>query len=191
MKRQLIRTVLFLYQNLYLVNTNIEKSDILNEFIRRLDGLGRIVLPKEYRKLLKINDDSKLKISLEENYIKIEKYSDINTNLENLLNLQKILKKEIDLEILVTDLDEIINDTTKLKSEIINKIKYGKLEVLNKQKDILFNKKEIINFIIIPIMLYGEVIGSIIGYSYKKEIDDLDKKILEIAISILIKDIEE
>ena len=191
MKRQLIRTVLFLYQNLYLVNTNIEKSDILNEFIRRLDGLGRIVLPKEYRKLLKINDDSKLKISLEENYIKIEKYSDINTNLENLLNLQKILKKEIDLEILVTDLDEIINDTTKLKSEIINKIKYGKLEVLNKQKDILFNKKEIINFIIIPIILYGEVIGSIIGYSYKKEIDDLDKKILEIAISILIKDIEE
>ena len=62
----------------------------MNEFIRRLDGLGRIVLPKEYRKLLKINDDSKLKISLEENYIKIEKYSDINTNLENLLNLQKI-----------------------------------------------------------------------------------------------------
>ena len=46
----------------------------MNEFIRKLDGLGRIVLPKEYRKKLKIYDDSKLKITLENNYIKIEKH---------------------------------------------------------------------------------------------------------------------
>ena len=40
-------------------------------------------------------------------------------------------------------------------------------------------------------MIYGELIGSIIGYSYKREIDDLDKKILEMSKLILIKDIEE
>lgn len=163
----------------------------MNEFIRRLDGLGRIVLPKEYRKQIKISDDSKLKISLEQDYIKIEKYSEINNNLDKLLNLKKILKKELDLEILVTDLEEIIDQNVELNEEIIHKIKYGKVEILNNNKDILFNKEENINFIIIPIILLGEVIGSIIGYSYKKEIDDLDKKILEIAISILIKDIEE
>lgn len=163
----------------------------MNEFIRRLDGLGRIVLPKEYRKQIKISDDSKLKISLEQDYIKIEKYSEINNNLDKLLNFKKILKKELDLEILVTNLEEIIDQNIELNEEIIHKIKYGKVEILNNNKDILFNKEENINFIIIPIILLGEVIGSIIGYSYKKEIDDLDKKILEIAISILIKDIEE
>jgi AbrB family transcriptional regulator (stage V sporulation protein T) len=163
----------------------------MNEFIRRLDGLGRIVLPKEYRKQIKISDDSKLKISLEQDYIKIEKYSEINNNLDKLLNFKKILKKNLDLEILVTNLEEIIDQNIELNEEIIHKIKYGKVEILNNNKDILFNKEENINFIIIPIILLGEVIGSIIGYSYKKEIDDLDKKILEIAISILIKDIEE
>ena len=57
----------------------------MNEFIRKLDGLGRIVLPKEFRKDLKINDDSKLKVTEEDNYIKIEKYSEIDNNLETLL----------------------------------------------------------------------------------------------------------
>lgn len=163
----------------------------MNEFIRKLDGLGRIVLPKEYRKKLRINDDSKLKITLEANYIKIEKYSDINSNLDKILNLKKVLKKAIDLEILITDLDEVIEEEVSLSEEIINKIKYGKVEIINDVKDNLFDKDKNINIIILPIILYGEVIGSVIGYSYKKEIDDLDKKILEIAISIFIKDIEE
>lgn len=163
----------------------------MNEFIRKLDGLGRIVLPKEYRKNLKINDDSKLKITLENNYIKIEKYSDINNNIEKLLKLKKILKKELDLEILVTDLERIIGEDIDLDKNIIEKIKYGKIEIINDEKDLLFNKEKNINIIILPIMLYGEIIGSIIGYSYKREIDDLDKKILNLAELILIKDIEE
>lgn len=163
----------------------------MNEFIRKLDGLGRIVLPKEYRKNLKIYDDSKLKITLEKNYIKIEKYSDINKNLERLLLLKKILKKELNLEILITDLDSSIEENIELSKNLMNKIKYGKVEIINDIEDELFKKEKKINIIIIPIILYGEVIGSIIGYSYKKEIDDLDKKILQLATSILIKDIEE
>ena len=163
----------------------------MNEFIRKLDGLGRIVLPKEYRKKLKIYDDSKLKITLENNYIKIEKHSDINTNLEKILLLKKILKKELDLEILITDLDINIEECIELPKNIINKIKYGKAEIINNKEDELFKTNKNINIIVLPIILCGEVIGSIIGYSYKKEIDDLDKRILQLAISILIKDIEE
>ena len=163
----------------------------MNEFIRKLDGLGRIVLPKEYRKKLKIYDDSKLKITLENNYIKIEKHSDININLEKLLLLKKILKKELDLEILITDLDSNIEECLELPKNIINKIKYGKVEIINNKEDELFKTNKNINIIVLPIILCGEIIGSIIGYSYKKEIDDLDKKILQLAISILIKDIEE
>ena len=163
----------------------------MNEFIRKLDGLGRIVLPKEYRKKLKINDDSKLKITQDSNCIKIEKYSDINNNLDKILNLKKILKKETNLEIMITDLDMVIEDEIELPDEIINKIKYGKIEIINNKKDNLFNKEKNINMLIFPIILYGEIIGSVIGYSYNKEIDDMDKKTLRIAISIFIKDIEE
>lgn len=163
----------------------------MNEFIRKLDGLGRIVIPKEFRKLLKINNDSKLKITEEENYIKIEKYSEINNNIEELYKLKNIIKKELDLEILITDLDTTTEKELCLSKELVSKIKYGKIEIFNNIKDNLLNSDKKINYIILPIMIYGEIIGSIIGYSYKREITDLDKKILEIAISILIKDIEE
>lgn len=163
----------------------------MNESIRKLDGLGRIVIPKDYRKKLKISDDSKLKISLENDYVKIEKYSDINTNLKELLKLKKILKKQLDLEILITDLDQIIDEEIILPKDIIEKIRYGKIEIVNGMIDNIYNSNKNINIIINPIILYGEVNGAIIGYSYKREIDDLDKKILDIAISIFIKDIED
>lgn len=164
---------------------------ILNEFIRRLDGLGRIVIPKEYRKKLKINNDSKLKISIENEFIKIEKYSDIDNNLEELEKYVKILKKYLNLDIIITDLERDISTNNQLSDKLINKIKYGKIEVYNYHQDIIFSTDKTINIIIVPIISYGEVIGSLIGYSYEREIDDFDTKVLELVQLILIKNIEE
>ncbi len=163
----------------------------MNEFIRKLDGLGRIVIPKEYRKKLKIGNDSKLRIALDDGYIRIEKFSDIEDNLSNLEKYQKILNKYLDLNIMITNLEEDINNKKELPEKIISKIKYGKIVVLNNEKDILLNNEYNINMIIIPIILYGEVIGSLIGYSYEREITDTDQKVLELIQSILIKNIEE
>ena len=163
----------------------------MNEFIRRLDGLGRIVIPKEYRRTLKINNDSKLKISIENDYIKIEKYSDIDNNIENLEKYVKVLNKFLGLKFIITDLDEDIFNGNILPNELVDKIKYGKIEIINYYDDLLFNSNNKINMIIIPIILCGEIIGSIIGYSYNREINDMDLKILEIVQSILIKNIEE
>lgn len=163
----------------------------MNEFIRKLDGLGRIVIPKDYRKKLQINDDSKLKLSLSEEYIKIEKYSEIDNNIEKIIKFKKIIQKELDINVIITDLDNEIENKIILDKTIIEKIKYGKCEIINQTKDLLLNTDKLINMIIVPIILYGEIIGSIIGYSYKREIDDLDKKIISIAKLILIKDIED
>ena len=163
----------------------------MNEYIRKLDGLGRIVVPKEYRKKLKIFDNDKLKLSIEKEYIKIEKYSDIEEHFLRLLKFKKILKKELNIDILITDLNEIKDNNIELDKEIKERINYGKTKIYNAEKDILLNSQKNINMIIVPIIIYGELIGSIIGYSYKKEIDDLDKKIIEMTKLILIKDIEE
>ncbi len=163
----------------------------MNEFIRKLDGLGRIVIPKEYRKKLRINDDSKLKIGIESDYIKIEKYSDIDDNLNQLLKYQKTLNKYLNMNFMITDLYEDIVNKKELPDVIINKIKYGKLDVLNDEKDILFHTANKINLLIVPIILYGEVLGGLIGYSYDREITDADMKLLEIIQEILIKNIEE
>lgn len=163
----------------------------MNDYIRKLDGLGRIVIPKEFRKKIKIFDNDKLKLSLEKEYIKIEKYSDIEEHINKLIRFKKILEREIDFDILITDLNEYKDLNKELDKDIKNKINYGKTKIYNNQKDEIFKSNKNINLIILPINIYGELIGSIIGYSYKREIDDLDKKIIEMAKFILIKDIEE
>lgn len=108
----------------------------MNEYIRKLDGLGRIVVPKEYRKKLKIFDNDKLKLSIEKEYIKIEKYSDIEEHFLRLLKFKKILKKELNIDILITDLNEIKDNNIELDKEIKERINYGKTKIYNAEKDI-------------------------------------------------------
>jgi len=120
----------------------------LNEHIRKLDGLGRIVIPKEFRKKIKIFDNDKLKISLEKDYIKLEKYSDIDENINKLIRFKKIIKKEIDFDILITDLNEFKDLNKELNKEIKEKINYSKTKIYNQEKDIIFGTNKIINIII-------------------------------------------
>ncbi len=161
------------------------------ESIRRLDGLGRIVIPKEMRSKLKINNTSKLKISLENDYIKIEKYSDISHCLEEITKYKNILKKALNLNFIITDLDTIIDNNVNLSSNLKNKIEYGKIYTENNNQDQLFNSDQKINYIIIPLNINGEVIGSIIGYSYSNQISEDTIKILNLVQAFLNKNLEE
>jgi len=163
----------------------------LHESIRRLDGLGRIVIPKEMRSKLKINNTSKLKISLENDYIKIEKYSDISHCLEEITKYKNILKKALNLNFIITDLETIIDNNSNLSSNFKNKIEYGKIYTENNDKDQLFDTNQKINYIIVPLNINGEVIGSIIGYSYSNQIGDDTVKILNLVQAFLNKNLEE
>ena len=51
--------------------------------IRRIDSLGRIVIPKEIRKSLKIFENDMLEISLDNNVIKLQKTSTFSDSLNN------------------------------------------------------------------------------------------------------------
>ena len=47
--------------------------------LRRIDSLGRVVLPKEIRKTLKLNSGDLLQIFVEKEKIVFEKYSPLST----------------------------------------------------------------------------------------------------------------
>lgn len=60
--------------------------------IRRVDELGRVVLPKEIRRSLGITENTPVELSLKGNTIMIQRCSGIDTCLE----LAKALKEEIE-----------------------------------------------------------------------------------------------
>lgn len=66
--------------------------------IRRIDDLGRVVIPKEIRRTMKIREGDPLIISTTENGVLFEKYdvnADITNSLKNVIdNFESDLTKE-------------------------------------------------------------------------------------------------
>lgn len=89
--------------------------------IRRIDELGRIVIPKEIRKKLRIKNGESLEIFVENDDIVLKKYSPIE-NLETVANKYvDIFNQVIKHNIIVTDRDKVIAMAGSLKKNYLGK----------------------------------------------------------------------
>ncbi len=80
--------------------------------IRRIDELGRIVIPKEIRKRLRVGPGDLLDIYTQDKQIIFSKYSQISELEENLEHLLKAFSNN-HLDIVVTSSSEVISSTYK------------------------------------------------------------------------------
>ncbi len=163
---------------------------------RRIDELGRIVIPKEIRKNLKIHDNDEIDIIFNNDTIILSKHEleDDDVIIHHLLT---IINKYLNKSVLYTSRDKIINyvllnkekiDNNELNSDIMNIIEKRKV-VTNIDYNIsLFNNKKI-NYIICPLVINGDLLGSLILYS-QDIIVDKDKNILLFAKMFLEKYLE-
>ncbi len=76
--------------------------------IRRIDELGRIVLPKEIRRNLGIRDGESLEIFVEEDKIVLKKFSKMKDFKECIDSICDKVVNAYDCNLLVTDRDKVI-----------------------------------------------------------------------------------
>ena len=142
--------------------------------LRRIDELGRIVVPKEIRKKLKIREGDNLDIFVSEDNVILRKYSPLN-DLETILTiLLAALKKINNVVIVVTDLSKVIAST---KNEINNDepISEVLVQLLSQKEQIHINKNMSVqitgnyssnqNLFIKPIVIYGDLFGAVILFN--------------------------
>ena len=79
-----------------------------NNYIRKIDELGRIVIPKEVRNKLKIQDNESILISLNDNKINISKYSYLNNYNEFINELCNLITEIYKIELQISDRDKVI-----------------------------------------------------------------------------------
>jgi len=167
--------------------------------VRRIDDLGRIVIPKEIRKTLRLKNGENLEIFVDENeniilkkYSQIDKLKDFASQITDAIN--NVTKKTV--FIINTDYFVSINGK---KKEYLNKPISNELISMINNRDEIHNKNKIQmtedkieeeNISFCPIIVNGDAIGAIMIMS-KEEIDENEFQTLKIISSFLSKHIEQ
>lgn len=143
--------------------------------IRRIDSLGRIVIPKEIRKSLKIFENDMLEISLDNNVIKLQKTSTFSDSLNNYEEIFKLVNKLYSCDVFVSDKSKILLYVGKDKMKYVGKnISNFLHQCLNTRQKLYKNEKSILqiinelsnpetvnNYLIIPIISSGDIYGTL------------------------------
>lgn len=170
--------------------------------VRRIDDLGRVVIPKEIRRTLGIKDGTSLEIFVDRDMVALKKHSSMN-NLSHFADvyvesIYNALKKDI----IITDRDNIIACAGSLKKEYLMKpiSKYLE-ECINKRNNvvqtdskdinIINDKQENCSYVINTIISNGDSIGLIIILSFNDRIGEIEYKTAQIASQFFGKHIEE
>jgi len=143
--------------------------------VRRIDELGRIVIPKEIRRNLGIRDGENIEIFIEDNGIILKKHS----MLESLINITKLLG---DLTLNIMQYKLIITDREKVvfsfdKTYINKSISSLLIKLIDQRESMQCDDKTVLNFgteelcgyfSIVPIISSNDSVGLVILYNDKK-----------------------
>ncbi len=145
---------------------------------RRIDELGRLVIPKEIRKNLKIKNNDQVEINVIDNKIVLNKYDCINKDRVISIIL-KTLRKSINMNILFTSRDKII-DYALINKEIINnnELNEDMMNIIENRKDIVEYVYNDLLYYINPLVINGDLYGSLIVYGNSR-INDKHMEIIK------------
>lgn len=145
---------------------------------RRIDELGRIVVPKEIRYNLGIRDGEQLEILVENSEIKIRKYSQIENIGEYSEKIANIFSDICNVNIIISDREKVI-----ATNNLLNHLKNNKIDSFQKKlidnresyNGIIEERKFDINgyFIIIPIITSMDCSGLVIINSKTSNVNNI------------------
>ncbi len=151
--------------------------------IRRIDELGRIVIPKEIRKNLRINEGENLEVFIDQQEnIVLKKHSQIENIEDYAQNVVDAIYEITKKSILISDTSKFIAGTNNLKKEYKDneisdevgmKLKKKENIIPREQVKLLNSSESKVPCITHPIVVNGDVSGIIIIISEEMVEDDL------------------
>jgi len=178
--------------------------------VRRIDDLGRVVIPKEIRRTLRIREGDPLEIFTDrEGGVILKKYSPIGELSDFSKEYAEALQQSIGHIILITDKDAIISASGAPKKDFLEKKISNELEkIIDNRKTVMFEAggdkvipiyeyEEVENKysaqIISPIISEGDAIGAVIILANQEgeKLGELEIKLAETASAFLGKQMEQ
>lgn len=177
--------------------------------VRRIDDLGRIVIPKEIRKVLRIKEGDPIEIFTgREGEVILKKYSPIGELSEFASDYAETLAKTTGHIACITDKDTVIAVSGGSKKEFLEQNISKELEKLMDEREIYASNKnndvsipitkndnqdrKFNSQVIYPIISQGDVIGSVILLSKEqnKKMNETELKVAQSAAGFLSSQME-
>lgn len=172
--------------------------------VRRIDDLGRVVIPKEIRRNLRIREGDSLEIYVDNSGdVILKKYSPVEDLSEFSQQYADALYLAIGKDIIICDRDNIVAATANFKKKYLNKKVSAQLEkymnnrVAKVEKtptdiEITEDQKETQPYCLQPILSNGDCVGAVIimANENNRELTDVDLSSARTAASFIGKYLE-
>lgn len=166
--------------------------------VRRIDDLGRIVIPKEIRRNFKINEGDSIEIFVDSNGIVLKKYSLLDDMVEISEDLVDVVFKVYGKNMIITDKEKVIASSKEISKNYYNKELSSTIKdriedrcefLVNDGSMIVVDSEKPNSYFLMPILANSDSLGSVILID--QEISEEDKMVVRFITSILIKKVEE
>ena len=176
--------------------------------IRKIDELGRIVIPKEIRRTLHIRETDSMEIFTDDDgAIILKKYSSMGDSIKFAKDYAESMARMSGHSVCITDKEQIIAAAGAEKKELMEQKLSQELEdAIHERKKVCAakNDKEYVNVtdnsshsfhaeIISPIISTGDVLGAVIMLSNneKTQLSGTEQKLTETAADFIGRHMEE
>ncbi len=171
--------------------------------VRRIDDLGRVVIPKEIRRTMRIREGDPLEIFTEKDgEVIFKKYSPIGELGDFASNYADTLAKTTGHGACITDRDNVIAVSGVPKKELIEKRVSNELDTLmNEKLTVTYESGKVVSIadgndkynagVVVPIISEGDTIGSVVFVIKDGEkVSEVEDKLAETAADFLGKHME-
>ncbi len=176
--------------------------------VRRIDDLGRVVIPKEIRRTMRIREGDPLEIYTDrEGEVIFKKYSPIGELTNFSAQYAETLHKTCDLLVVITDRDSVIATSGIPKKEYMDKRISTELEKIIESRSVYSYKPDDSKILItndgrdnhyvscaMPIITEGDIIGCVISAlpidQDKNSNSETETKLVQTAANFLSRQLE-
>jgi AbrB family transcriptional regulator (stage V sporulation protein T) len=171
--------------------------------VRRIDDLGRVVIPKEIRRTLRIREGDPLEIFVDrDGEVILKKYSPISELGDFAKEYAEALFDSLGNPVLICDRDTVIAMAGGSKKEYLNKNISDVVEKTMEERNSVLvtqkgdfalvdgNDEELTSYTISPIIANGDPIGAVIIFSKEGTLSEVEHKAVETAAGFLARQME-
>ncbi|PMC34083.1 stage V sporulation protein T [Bacillus sp. UMB0899] len=172
--------------------------------VRRIDDLGRVVIPKEIRRTLRIREGDPLEIFVDrDGEVILKKYSPISELSDFSKEYADALYDSLGHPVLICDRDTFIAVSGGSKKEYLNKNISDVVEQVMEERSSVLKadagdiqiveglSEDIKSYTIGPIVANGDPIGAVIILSKEQSIGEVEHKAVETAAGFLARQMEQ